>query len=75
MPETAKSAGEFMAESTYQKLNEVSAGAFSMDRVTRDGPRDLLGEAKDKASEGPFYDLSKDPSLVAATEAEARYLT
>ena len=45
-----------------------------MDRVTRDGPRDVLGEAKEKALEGAFYDIRRDPTTLKVTEAEARYL-
>ena len=54
-----KSAIETMAEARYQKVKEVNVGPLSIDRVTLDGARDIVGDIHDKLRSGPFYDLNK----------------
>ena len=48
-----------MAEARYQKVKEVNVGPLSIDRVTLDGARDIVGDIHDKLRSGPFYDLNK----------------
>ena len=45
IPGMNQSGAEMMQEKKYQAINLPNAGPLSIDRVTRDGPRDLVGEA------------------------------
>lgn len=55
------SASEIMADTRYQKLNDAEKGPLSLDRVTRDGPRDIVGDIQDLKASGPFFDIKKSP--------------
>mmetsp|Transcript_25700 Transcript_25700/g.32020 ORF Transcript_25700/g.32020 Transcript_25700/m.32020 type:complete len:88 (+) Transcript_25700:29-292(+) len=61
MPAIQKSAAEIMQDARYQALNEDGKNPLAIDRLTRDGPRDLVGEAQEFLKSGPLYDLSKAP--------------
>lgn len=70
MTQAEKSAIETMAESRYQQVNDSNVGPLSIDRVTRDGARDIVGDLQDKLRSGPFYDMSKAPVLHQMTAEE-----
>ena len=61
MPGKGMSAAELMADQRYQQINDAGTGPLSIDRATRDGPRDLVGDAQNLIKSGPFYDISKTP--------------
>lgn len=61
MPSKDMSAAELMADQRYQQINDAGTGPLSIDRATRDGPRDLIGDAQNLIKSGPFFDLSKTP--------------
>jgi len=56
------SATEIMEHTLYQKVNEAKSGPLSLDRVTTDGPRDLVEDAQHRAKNAPLYDLSAKPA-------------
>lgn len=59
--EHEKSAVEILQEHRYQAIKDEKGGPLSIDRVTRDGPRDLRGEALDLMQKGLVFDMSKAP--------------
>ena len=61
IPMNNLSASEIMADTRYQKLNDAEKGPLSLDRVTRDGPRDIVGDIQDLKASGPFFDIKKSP--------------
>ena len=48
-------------DKVYQKVKD-SSGPLGIDRVTLDGPRDLLGETHEKLQSEPIYDMSYKPA-------------
>jgi len=60
-----------MVNLKYQKIKDSSSSPLSIDRVTQDGPRDLIGELKETLKRGPVYDLSKNPGSTVLTEVES----
>ena len=69
-PMAGKTAADMMADARYQKVKDDDAHRFAIDRVTLDGPRDLVGELKTKMKSGPIYDLSKRPGTEPISEIE-----
>jgi len=70
-PVFEKTPAEILADHKYQVLR--SSGPLSIDRVTQDGPRDLIGELKETLGSGPIYDVSKNPGATHTTEIESAY--
>ena len=66
-----KTADELLAERVYQKVNQTE-GVFEIDRVSRDGPRDRVGEFKDRLNKEIIYDLSRAPGTGSGPEIEEK---
>ena len=71
LPSYEKTPAEIMVNLKYQKIKDSSSSPLSIDRVTQDGPRDLIGELKETLKRGPVYDLSKNPGSTVLTEVES----
>jgi hypothetical protein len=67
-PAFEKTSAEIMAKHKYQNLRD--SDRLSIDRVTQDGPRDIIGELRETLSNGPVYDVSKRPGTMPVTEIE-----
>ena len=49
-----------MENKIYQYINDLDGGGgrLSIDRVSRDGPRDKIGDLHDRIKSGPLYDFN-----------------
>ena len=64
-----------MTDQLYQKLNNDEGGGLSVgsiDRVSRDGPRDRVGELQSRIKAGPIFDFDKLPASADVSELEVR---
>ena len=60
---------DMMANMKYQSINDVNQ-PLSIDRVTRDGPRDLVGDLQNKLKNGPIYDLARADGKQVMSDTE-----
>ena len=59
-----------MSDKYYQKLHSADQGPLSIDRVTLDGPRDVVGDFAKLRKDGPAFDLSAEAGELSAQKLD-----